>query len=693
MAKEQWEEETIERFREFLTLERGATFAISGRDMVVDPVTGENFDYQLTSGSGEKIAVEIFRLVERGSDLARQKVWSQVVDLLKQELTSQGIRGYRIALPETHIPLREVGSYARQAATKIVAALEGNPEASKFTASGMTFHRIEEYESVSFSWGGEARSVNPHGTAESVFRDKLPKKNKQVGVSDHERIVLVTNWAVIVGERDVTRALSRIEFEAFQNIDRMFFEARDHQFFQVFDRKIYEAILQKTIRAVGDPSLLLRYVGHQLAEKKQEAYDFIRAAAQETGSIEWLSDNGAKESLVLYAQDLAQEGRTDEAMWVIRQLKDDLDPDPLGRNSSDDSEGEHNEHSRIMNGDEVNGITTVRGHLCWLIAKVIARNKPEYYGELIEVLDEYLSEQNLYIRAQALIPLTDLAVRIRAIRNHDGSPFEWDRAGRDHVKALAFRTLDENAKHPRVLQMLLHVFDHMRGISEEEAMTVLRTFLATGADYILHDMAVLVIYFALFRKHNFKEDAPFKAEEFIELLRQQIVSGSSAIRTSLAWHFWKCLTYKQLSLDEVREYLLMFWTHKYDQGLASTFDLIFEELLRISPSDACEIFDQMMERLKEFANEHEGAMREVWISRGSELVAHFAKMPSRLLRVVNVLGDAWKKGALIHDLASILESYRFVDVSEREAVKMEFIGLYQEIKQLNPMFPDIEWTK
>src|SRR5262249_14648223 len=157
---------TIERFREYLSRDRAVTFAVSGRDVVVDPITNENFDYQLTSIIGDKIAVEIFRLIESGEELASGKVWSQVVALLKHELTKQGIKGYLIVLPrEIRIPLRDVKNYAEQATVTITAAIENNLGVDKFTTGGMTFRRIEQYETISFSWGGEARSVNPHGTA------------------------------------------------------------------------------------------------------------------------------------------------------------------------------------------------------------------------------------------------------------------------------------------------------------------------------------------------------------------------------------------------------------------------------------------------------------------------------------------------------------------------------------------------
>jgi hypothetical protein len=692
MAKEQWEEETIERFRDFLSRERSATYGISDRDVVVDPTTGVNFDYQLTSSSGDKVAVEISRLVESGTDLASAKVWSQIVTLLKQKLTEQGIKGYLVALPKMHIPLRAVGTYAHHAAARITTAISDNAGVETFSAGGMTFRRIEEYESISFSWGGEARYVNPHGTAETAFLDILPKKNKQVGILDHERIVVVVNWSMFVDEGNVVRALSRIDFDAFQNVDRIFFEDRSDRFFQVYERTTYNAIVSQQPSSVGDPALLLRYLEHQLADRKKEAYGFVKATTLEAGSIEWLSSNAAKVNLVRYAEGFAETGQLDEAMWAIRQLKYDPDPDPDGENSPDDPDGEYNSHRRILNGEEERGITTVRGHLCWLIVKVIVQNKPTYYAELIEILTRYISERNLYIRTQSMIPLTDLAVRLRAVRNEDGSEFTWDRDGRAKVRALAFHALAENVEYPRVLQMLLPVFDRMKDIKESEAMTVLRVFLDTEADYILHDLAALIIYFALFRSKDFTGEGLFDAANFVELLKQQISGGRPSMRASLVWHFWKILQAKYLPFEEIREYLPIFWMHEYDQGLASSFDLLFDELIVASPSDASDIFAQMMERLKGFMGRHEKLTAEIWISGVDKLIPLFVDNPHRLLRVVGVLVDARKKGAFIHDLATTLESYRLIAESHRETVKVELRKLHCEIRELDTRFPEIDWS-
>jgi hypothetical protein len=75
--KEQWEEDAKNRFiAELKALGRG-DWIVADTDVVVDPRTSRNFDYQLRSGT-QLIALEIFRLVETRAELIRQKSWSTI---------------------------------------------------------------------------------------------------------------------------------------------------------------------------------------------------------------------------------------------------------------------------------------------------------------------------------------------------------------------------------------------------------------------------------------------------------------------------------------------------------------------------------------------------------------------------------------------------------------------------------------
>lgn len=45
--------------------------------------------------------------------------------------------------------------------------------------------------------------MNPTGTAYDFMIVKLPTKNKQLDIANHERIVLIVNWEPLVGQSDM----------------------------------------------------------------------------------------------------------------------------------------------------------------------------------------------------------------------------------------------------------------------------------------------------------------------------------------------------------------------------------------------------------------------------------------------------------------------------------------------------------
>ncbi len=697
-AKEQWEEEAIERFRDFLGQERTTTYAITGRDVVVNPTTNENFDYQLQNQDGEKIAVELFRLVEDGKELGRQKVFGSFLEQLKKELLSRGVKGYFISTPEFVVKKSEISAHSVRVAEEIEQAIKDNDAADKFEHNGFEFIRVKDLSTVGFSyhWGG-VRSIDSRGTAATVFAGKLPKKNRQVAVSDHERVLLVVSWAMFVEGADAIRALSGFDFSQYQNVDKIFFEPRQGQFVLVYDRDVVEAIQNKQL--LNDPAplnLMLQYARYQLGEKKPEAFEYVKAVTTFTGNIDWLNDDGAKENLVSYGEELLSKDQIEDAMWIVQQLHNDADPKADGTNDDDDPKGEHNYHSRVLRGEDANVITTVRGHLCWLMMKIAAKSKPEYYTELIGIMSRYLKEDNLYIRIQASYPLEVFWSNRRATKNPDETPFSWNDKERVYVRQLALDAVRANRSYPRVMQALLHVFNRNRDWNEEEAEEMLTLFLETKHNDVLHDLAAFIVYFALFREKDSQYyGGTFNPEKFIALLKEQIRDGADAMSSSLAWHLWKLLTDKVLPYETIKEYIPLFLDGKYSAGAMSKLALIFEELTKIAPEDAVTLYERALEHLDEHLKSKPEERHQHWINGTEEMLPILAKEPKRLLAVIERLKDMWMRKVQLYvgNIKTIFESYELVPVEQKDEVKAALKAMYDEMKAVHPPLQEVDWTK
>lgn len=697
-VKEQWEEEAIERFRNFLGQERTTTYAITDRDVVVNPATNENFDYQLQNQDGAKIAVELFRLVEDGKELGRQKVFGTFLEQLKKELLSRGVKGYFISTPEFVVKKSEISAHSARVAEEIEKAIKDNGEADKFEHNGFEFIRVKDLNTVGFSyhWGG-VRSIDSRGTAATVFASKLPKKNKQVAVSDHERVLLVVSWAFFVEGADAIRALSGFDFSQYQNIDKIFFEPRQGQFVLVYDRTVVEAIQNK--QPVADNTsltLILQYARYQLGEKKPEAFEYVKAVTGLTSNIDWLADNAAKENLISYGEELVVKDQLEEAMWIVRQLHNDPDPNPTGANDEDDQKGEHNYHARVLRGEDASVITTVRGHLCWLMMKIAAKSKPEYYTEIIEIMSRYLKEDNLYIRIQASYILEVFWANRRARKNPDETPFTWKDEERVYIRQLTLDTIRANQSYPRVMQGLLHVLNRNRDLNEVEAEEMLRLFIATNHDDVLHDLAAFVVYFALFREKDSQYYGDeFNSKKFVELLKEQIRDGADSMSSSLAWHLWKLLTDKVLPYESIKEYIPLFLEGQYSTSAMSKLALIIEELSKIAPQDAVSLYERALEKLDEHLKTKPEESHQHWINGTEEVLPILAKEPQRLLAVIGRLKDMWMRKAQLYvgNIKTLFESYELVPVKHKEEVKVALKAMYDEMKAVHPPLQEVDWTK
>src|SRR5206468_12639214 len=126
--------------------------------------------------------------------------------------------------------------------------------------------------------------------------------------------------------------------------------------------------------AAGERNLLIQQIRYRLLEHDSGTFTFIRDMTERLGSVAWLDDTQARENLVEIGEQLVSDGRVDDAMWIVRALTGDPDPDLSSRY-----------HREVAEGKNPRIITSVRGRLCWLIAKIVATNHSEYYRGLLDI--------------------------------------------------------------------------------------------------------------------------------------------------------------------------------------------------------------------------------------------------------------------------------------------------------------------
>jgi hypothetical protein len=645
--KSQWEEEAKDRFITDLRAQGRGDWVVSDSDVVVDEQSNRNFDYQLQCGR-EFIALELFRLVEAQEEIIRSKSWTTIANAIAAELRARGIKGYTIRTPDVfNIPRPKIPGFVSQTADRLEAALKQNPQADSIAVDGFEINRIEDFPDVSLFGTGPGGPVNPSGMAYNFLLRKLPTKNQQVDVTNHERIILIVNWAVLVGRSDMIEACSQIDFSQFENIDKVYFEApNDGGVHLVYDREIYAAFRQD-----GDPPkrikpLFVSWLANHLYRKVPQAFRLVRRIAEREKSLLWLPAL-SREQLVAQGEEFLKNGESEELHWIIENLKGD--PDPSTENAEDDPEGKYNYHLRTKQGENSRIIHTVRGRLCWLLQQVVTHPRIEDYDRIFEIVERLATGENLFVRVNATVPLIELARR-RFSKINPNTRFMSDRLA-ERIKTLALRMVDENIEYPVVLEWVAHVMVFVQDLDHDTALRIVKQLFTINQSEATSDISWMMIYFAFHRENQFKQLEPFRSDEMRSLLKDEVANGSGHFRATAAEHFKAFLARNEIGFDTLVPYLESMVNGKSDRVVNHHFYEIVATQATANPA----IVGRLMERaVVGELNSLDSGGREVWHSKGFSEALHTIEQagPEHKERVARIRKsmEPYKEGNRIYNI-------------------------------------------
>jgi hypothetical protein len=549
--KDQWEEEAKDHFIADLKAQGRGDWIVSDSDVVVDAQTNRNFDYQLKCRS-DFIALEIFRLVEKPEEIIRSKSWSTIANSIAAELRTRGIKGYTIHTPHVFdVPRLKIPGFVSKTADRLEAALKQNPQTDPISVDGFEIKRIDDFPDVSLFTTGPGGAINPTGTAHDFIVEKLPTKNKQLNIANHERIVLIVNWAVLVDRSNMIEACGLIDFSQFGNIDKVYFELPNNGGVHlVYDRRIYAAL-----QPDGEPPkqiepLFISWLANHLYRKELQAFSLVRKITERQKSLLWLPAL-SREQLVSLGEDFLKKGESEQLYWIVDNLKDD--PDPSVENAADDPEGKFNEHLLTKRGERDRLIRSVRGRLCWLLMQIVAHPRIEDYERIFEIVEKFAAEENLYVRQQATVPLLELARR-RFAKVDANTRFMSDQLA-ERIKTLALRMIDENIAYPAVLERIAHVMVYIQDLDHDTALRTVKQLLSFDESEATSDISWIMICFAFYRENKFKQLDPFKPDDFRSLLRDKLTNGNGHFRATAADHFKVIMGRNEIEFDTLVPYL------------------------------------------------------------------------------------------------------------------------------------------
>jgi hypothetical protein len=605
MPKQQWEEEARDRFLQFLSNRYAEAWVVLDEDVVVDPVSNRNFDYQLGLGD-RRMALELFRLVNDQEELARDKVWSEVVHLLERELAQRSLKGYVLNTPPYFkVPRVKREEFAKNLADRIEKLLEANPGADEIAFDAFSLGKVEGLERIACGAIGEGGAVNPTGIALAALEEKLPDKNSQLAINGHERVIVVVNWAYLVGTDDVVEATSQLGFDHFPNIEKVYFEVAQDNFQLVFDKSLFAAFDSGGSASNAElDSLYTRWLAFRLERKDARAFDLVKKLAAERDGLLWLPALSRVE-VVRYGEGFIKGGNWENVAWIVRNFKND--PDPSIENAADDPEGKLNAHRKTECGDCVRFIISVRGHLCWLMNAIVSANRPDLYEEVLNIVEGYAVGPNLYLRQQATIPLSALARRRGQTR--EGQPY-MKASLEARIRPLILRMLSENAAYPCVLEWLASAITTISDMSPAEAEDVLTIFLRNPTDDTARFVAGMLIFYGIFREKQKGKLGAFDATRLSQLLKTQIVCGLATIRADIAWQMSQILDTQPGEGEAVVPYACLLPSGEYERSAFFHFYKIAAKHMKTFSSLLGPALKQALGRESQFHGSNE--QQSIW---------------------------------------------------------------------------------
>jgi len=303
------------------------------------------------------------------------------------------------------------------------------------------------------------------------------------------------------------------------------------------------------------------------------------------GNLDHLSVEG-KDALISCGEEFAKEAEWVSVLWIIEQLKND--PDPHFPNPM---------HDEIASGKDYPFIGSVRGRLCWLIQKVVVYNLIKHYSSMLDILEGYAFGRDFYIRSQACVPLSEMAVRRRQ-KLPNGNRF-MPEAIADRIKRIALHMLDGARGNPALLDDVSNILGWIGDLTEEQATVVIDTLSEVSDTDGVHSRCGILLYFSLFRE-QFPDLPPFNSANFKDRLRGELRTGESKFRTSLIWQMAGGAEDKPYPFEAIEPYLSSFVAGAYCDGAFFNLRRIFDVYVKEHADKLCGIMSGAVERVAEY---------------------------------------------------------------------------------------------
>lgn len=346
----------------------------------------------------------------------------------------------------------------------------------------------------------------------------------------------------------------------------------------------------------------------------------------------------AREKIVQFAERLAKQKKIKEALNIVEIFVNDPDPFTPLAIDPEDEKGEYDEHKKILQGEDMSVIKTVRGWCGWALLQCSVVESRPYIERMIILAKKLIEDENLYVATYGANALSGLARNRLTITPENknvlffGKDTKTALGNAKQVEKIAFVFLERVKKLDKktqdgMFESLLHLFDPMRALSEIEAKILIDS-LSEMSEKTIAEAAPFFIYFAEFRQDHFKDKdwkwkmpglyddlEKFDNKKFQKLLEKVLEKGNSEINSQFAWHLWKLIAESaddKVKIEGILTYSRAFSiAYKYLEIISNHYDhLVFshifrfiEENLEKEPKDCYKLFVESLRTEKQTLEE------------------------------------------------------------------------------------------
>jgi len=421
-----------------------------------------------------------------------------------------------------------------------------------------------------------------------------------------------------------------------------------------------------------------------------------------------------REQFIHYAEKMAKIGEFKKAMWLLEKFVNDSDPPKDGSNYPDDKDGTFNYHKKLEEGSDELVITTVRGWCGQSLSYLAVVGNQSGMHDVIQIAGTLSQDPNHYVRYETCISLRHIVVNSRTyMPGNKKIPF-LTLGDSQQVEKIMFNMLHDkrNQKVRAIMKRLVDVFGGMRGISEDEAMDLLKIVLDTKDDEVIDEAIPLFVYFAEFREKDYKSDViksiyadkwesikNFEGSRFKKLLDGLIKNGSQQIKARIAWQFWRLTLEQKENVDFIKlslKYFNKLIEAGYDHETFERIYHFFEEWLDKYPIECLSLWKKCLEKeapaIQEMSKNKTKFDRYYWFPfhYNGKILIKLAEVEGEkeFLKYVEFLLDYPKETSIPRDINLAVDRLIKIKI-DKKTVKR----IFDKLMERNPNFyePKKKW--